>query len=54
MKQDEQIDNLFRKSIEPDFSEEIPENYILDINQRLDLIQCDRKNKRTLFFWWIT
>ena len=54
MKQDEQIDNLFRKSIEPDFSEEIPENYILDINQRLDLIQGDRKNKRTLFFWWIT
>ena len=54
MKQDEQIDNLFRNRILPDFSEEIPENFILDINQRLDSIQGDRKKKRTLFFWWIT
>jgi hypothetical protein len=53
MKQDEQIDNLFRKSIEPDFSEEIPENFIDDINQRLDRIQGESKKKRVLFFWWI-
>jgi hypothetical protein len=54
MKQDEQIDNLFRNRILPDFSEEIPENFILDINQRLDSIQGDGKKKRILFFWWIT
>ena len=54
MKQDEQIDNFFRTNVKPDFSEEIPEKFLTDINQRLDRIHSSRKKKRSILLWWLT
>lgn len=48
---DEEIDKLFREDSKVNFSEEIPEEFLVDINQRLDVLSQNRK-KRPLFMWW--
>jgi hypothetical protein len=53
MKQDEQIDELFRKKLSTDYSVEIPGDYISDINQRLDELERNKKRKKAPVFWWI-
>jgi len=52
MRQDEQIDDLFKKGFQPDFSEEIPSEFLSDINARLD--QLEKKKKRPMAIWWVT
>ena len=54
MREDEQLDDLLRKGFQSDISEEIPESYLTDINQRLDALQRKKKKKRTIFFWCLT
>jgi predicted small secreted protein len=49
MKQDE-MDNLLNKEFIPEFNEQIPDNFLLDINERLD--ELERKKKRKVFFIW--
>lgn len=51
MKHDEEIDKLFREASNVNFSEEIPEEFLVDINQRLDELSQNRK-KRPLLLWW--
>ena len=51
MKHDEEIDKLFREASSVNFSEEIPEEFLVDINQRLDTLSQNRK-KRPLLMWW--
>jgi hypothetical protein len=49
MKQDE-IDDLLNKELSPDFNEQIPEYFLVDINSRLD--QLEKKKKRRVFVIW--
>ncbi|NBR15607.1 MAG: hypothetical protein EBU01_13680, partial [Crocinitomicaceae bacterium] len=51
MKHDEEIDKLFREASNVNFSEEIPEEFLVDINQRLDALSQNNK-RRPLFMWW--
>jgi hypothetical protein len=54
MRQDEQVDDLFKKGFKPDFSEEIPSEFLSDINSRLDQLEKTRKKKRPMAIWWVT
>jgi hypothetical protein len=54
MRQDELLDDLIRGEFQSDFSEEIPESYLTDINQRLDALQRQKKKKRAIIFWWLS
>lgn len=49
MKQDE-MDDLLNKELSPDFNEQIPEYFLVDINSRLD--QLEKKKKRRVFVIW--
>jgi len=49
MKQDE-MDDLLNKELSPDFNEQIPEYFLVDINSRLD--QLEKKKKRRIFVIW--
>jgi hypothetical protein len=53
MKHDEQVDELFRNGFKPDFSDEIPDDFLADINQRLDQFEQSKRKKRTPVFWWV-
>ena len=53
MKHDEQVDELFRNGFNPDFLEEIPNDYLSDINQRLDDLEQSKRKKRTPVYWWV-
>ena len=53
MKHDEHIDELFRNGFNPDFSDEIPDDFLADINQRLDQFEQGKRKKRTPVFWWV-
>jgi len=53
MKHDEHIDELFRNGFNPDFSDEIPDDFLADINQRLDQFEQSKRKKRTPVFWWV-
>ncbi len=53
MKHDEHIDELFRNRFTPDFSDEIPDDFLADINQRLDQFEQSKSKKRTPVFWWV-
>jgi hypothetical protein len=53
MKHDEQVDELFRKGFNPNLSEEIPGDFLSDINQRLDQLEQRKSKKRTPVFWWV-
>ena len=53
MKHDEQVDELFRNGFNPDFSEEIPTDFLSDLNQRLDDLEQNKRKKRTPVYWWI-
>jgi hypothetical protein len=46
MKQDE-MDDLLNKELSPDFNEQIPEYFLVDINSRLD--KLEKKKKRRVF-----
>jgi hypothetical protein len=54
MRQDEQLNELFRNGFEPDFSEEIPSEFLSDINARLDQLEKSRKKKRPVAIWWVS
>ena len=45
MKHDEHIDELFRNGFNPDFSDEIPDDFLADINQRLDQFEQSKRKK---------
>jgi hypothetical protein len=49
MKQDE-MDDLLNKELSPDFNEQIPEYFLVDINSRLD--KLEKKKKRRVFVIW--
>jgi hypothetical protein len=53
MKHDEHVDELFRNGFNPDFSDEIPDDFLADINQRLDQFEQSKRKKRTPVFWWV-
>lgn len=53
MKHDEEIDKLFREASKAYFSEEIPEEFLTDINQRLDLLE-QKKRRKPYAWWWIS
>ena len=53
MKHDEQVDELFRNGFNPDFSEEIPTDFLSDLNQRLDDLEQSKRKKRTPVYWWV-
>lgn len=53
MKYDEQVDELFRNGFNPDFSEEIPTDFLSDLNQRLDDLEQSKRKKRTPVYWWV-
>jgi hypothetical protein len=52
MRQDEQLDDLFKNGFQPDFTEEIPREFLTDINARLD--QLEKSKKRPLAIWWVS
>lgn len=54
MRQDELLNDLIRKGFQSHIPEGIPENYLTDINQRLDALERKKKKKRTIFFWWLS
>jgi hypothetical protein len=49
MKQDE-MDDLLNNELSPDFNEQIPEYFLVDINSRLDKLK--KKKKRRVFVIW--
>ena len=53
MKHDEQVDELFKNGFNPDFSEEIPTDFLSDLNQRLDDLEQSKRKKRTPVYWWV-
>lgn len=53
MKYDEQVDELFRNGFNPNFSEEIPTDFLSDLNHRLDDLEQNKRKKRTPVYWWI-
>lgn len=52
MRHDEQLDDLFKNGFQPNFSEEIPREFLTDINARLD--QLEKSKKRPLAIWWVS
>lgn len=54
MKQNEPIDDLFQRRFQPDFSEEIPQEFLLDVNRKLDELAASRSKKRTVVYWWLS
>jgi hypothetical protein len=54
MRQDKQLDELFRKGFKPNFSEEIPEDFLSDVNKRLDQLEKTKKKKRQVAIWWVS
>ena len=50
MKHDEHIDELFRNGFNPDFSDEIPDDFLADINQRLDQFEQGKRKKKNSCF----
>lgn len=54
MKQNEPIDDLFQRRFQPDFSEEIPQEFLLDVNRKLDELAASRSKKRTIVYWWLS
>jgi hypothetical protein len=52
MRNDEQLDDLFKNGFQPDFSEEIPREFLTDINARLD--QLEKSKKRPFAIWWVS
>jgi len=52
MKQDSELDQLFRASSKENFDEEIPYVFLSDLNERLDSHQ--KKRKKPLAIWWFT
>jgi hypothetical protein len=53
MKHDEQVDEFFRNGFNPDFSEEIPHDFMADINQKLDQLAQNKRKKRVPIYWWV-
>ena len=54
MKQDEQLDDIFRNAFKSDFSEEIPNEFLSDLNRRLDKLEQNKKKKSPITIWWIS
>jgi hypothetical protein len=52
MRHDEQVDDLFKNGFQPDFTEEIPREFLTDVNARLD--QLEKSKKRPLAIWWVS
>ena len=52
MRHDEQVDDLFKNGFQPDFTEEIPREFLTDVNARLD--QLEKTKKRPLAIWWVS
>jgi hypothetical protein len=50
MKQDNELDELFRAASKPNLNEEIPSVFLSDLNTRLDALE--QKRKKPLAFWW--
>ncbi len=51
MKQDNEIDQIFRDASNVNLNEEIPSVFISDLNSRLDALE--KKRKRPVAFWWL-
>ena len=51
MKQDNEIDQIFRDASNVNLNEEIPSVFLSDLNSRLDALE--KKRKRPLAFWWL-
>ena len=51
MKQDNEIDQIFRDASNVNLNEEIPSVFLSDLNSRLDALQ--KKRKRPVAFWWL-
>ena len=53
MKYDEQVDEFFRNGFNPDFSEEIPQDFMADINQKLNQLAQNKRKKIAPIYWWV-
>ena len=51
MKQDNEIDQIFRDASNVNLNEEIPSVFLSDLNSRLDALE--KKRKRPVVFWWL-
>lgn len=51
MKQDNEIDQIFRDASSVNLNEEIPSVFLSDLNSRLDALE--KKRKRPVAFWWL-
>jgi hypothetical protein len=51
MKQDNELDQIFRNASSANLNEEIPSVFLSDINSRLDTLEKNRK--RPVAFWWL-
>lgn len=51
MKQDNEIDQIFRDASNVNLNEEIPSVFLSDLNSRLDALE--KKSKRPVAFWWL-
>jgi hypothetical protein len=51
MKQDNEIDQLFRDASSRNGAEEIPRVFLTDLNARLDALE--KKRKKPIAFWWL-
>ena len=51
MKQDNEIDQVFRDASSANLNEEIPSVFLTDLNARLDA--SEKKRKKPIAFWWL-
>ena len=51
MKQDNEIDQVFRDASSTNLNEEIPSVFLTDLNARLDALE--KKRKKPIAFWWL-
>jgi len=51
MKQDNEIDQVFRDASSANLNEEIPSVFLTDLNARLDALE--KKRKKPIAFWWL-
>lgn len=51
MKQDNEIDQIFRDASKVDSNEEIPSVFLSDLNARLNALE--KKRKKPIVFWWL-
>lgn len=51
MKQDNELDQIFRDASKVDSNEEIPSVFLSDLNARLNALE--KKRKKPIVFWWL-